>query len=168
MRLRLSSRLFQRIGFLAALSLAAHLLAAPVQADDRHAGYYYPDPGEPEVYQARSEVLPGADKLRRLGFIAGVTQQAMQRPHPMRFVMFAKGAESEKLLIVALEDGPLDTIYRARAVLANMSSVARLTPLFQELEVVETFTFFDLLYMLGFTQLTISDGREFAHQVLFE
>jgi hypothetical protein len=82
--------------------------------------------------------------------------------------MFAKGTESEKLIIVAVEDGPLDTLYRARAVLANMTSVARLTPLFQELNVVETFTFFDLLYMLGFTQLTISDGREFAHQVVFE
>jgi hypothetical protein len=82
--------------------------------------------------------------------------------------VFAKGDDAEKLLIVALKDGVIDTLYRARALLAMLTSVARGTPLFQELGVAETFTFFDLLKILGFTQLTISDGDAFAHQVKVE
>jgi hypothetical protein len=34
--------------------------------------------------------------------------------------------------------------------------------------VAEVFTFFDLLKILGFDQITISDGDGFAHQVLLE
>ena len=41
-------------------------------------------------------------------------------------------------------------------------------PIFQELGVQEWFTFFDLAKMLGFKQITISDGRDFAHQVIME
>jgi hypothetical protein len=49
-----------------------------------------------------------------------------------------------------------------------LTSVARATPLFQDYGVAEVFTFFDLLKILGFDQLTISDGDGFAHQVLLE
>ena len=47
-----------------------------------------------------------------------------------------------------------------------LTSVSRATPLFQDYGVAEVFTFFDLLKILGFAQLTISDGDGFAHQVL--
>ena len=57
------------------------------------------------------------------------------------------------------------TIYRARALFASLTGLARLTPLFQQLQVEEIFTFFDLCKLLGFTTLTISDGDKFAHQV---
>jgi len=83
-------------------------------------------------------------------------------------VLYAKGAESEKLVIVALQDGYIDTIYRARALLAAMTAQARATPIFTELEVESTYTFFDLAVLLGFKQITISDGQSFAHQVTFE
>ena len=82
--------------------------------------------------------------------------------------MFAKGTEAEKLIIVALVDGRIDTIYRARAVLANMTAAARMLPAFQEMGVQDWFTFLDLAHMLGFKKITISDGRDFAHQLLIE
>ena len=54
------------------------------------------------------------------------------------------------------------------ALLALLTAVARATPLFAQLGGEESFTFFDLLKILGFTQLTISDGETFAHQVTIE
>ena len=137
-------------------------------AEDRHAGYYYPSPNSEEVYKARARTLPEASRSLRIRFVTGVTQQLQTRPFPPTAAMFAKGTEAEKLIIVALVDGRIDTIYRARALFANLTAVARTTPIFQEYGVEEIFTFFDFAKMLGYTQITISNGRDFTHQVLLE
>jgi hypothetical protein len=152
-----------------AMVLAGILVAsAPAGAADRHVGYYYPPPQTIETYEARAETLEDSDRTRRIGFIVELTQQMLANPYAPQFVVFAKGEEAEKMLIVALQDGVIDTLYRARALLAMLTSVARATPLFQDYGVAEYFTFFDLLKILGFSQLTISDGDTFAHQVLIE
>ncbi len=142
--------------------------ATGVWAGDRHAGYYYPEPTSREVYRARSETLPNAGRAARIGFVTGIAKHIAEQPYPPQAVMFAKGTEAEKLIIVALVDGRIDTLYRARAVLANMTAAARLLPAFQEMGVQDTFTFLDLAKMLGFKQITISDGRDFAHQLTIE
>ncbi len=89
-------------------------------------------------------------------------------PYPPQFAIFAKGSNAEKLIIVGLNDNTYNTIYRARALFAMLTAVARLTKLFQEYRVEELFTFFDLCKLLGFEQITITDGYEFAHQVLIK
>ncbi len=165
MRKRLSAMaLLLGLGFAAAIMPAA----TEAQAGDRHAGYYYPEPATREVYEARSQTLPVADRAARIGFVTGIAKHNSGKPYPPQAVMFAKGAEAEKLIIVALVDGRIDTIYRARAVLANMTAAARLLPAFQEMGVQDWFTFLDLAHMLGFKQVTISDGRNFAHQLIIE
>ena len=148
------------------LGIAGAISAA--QAGDRHAGYYYPEPATREVYEARSERLPRADRATRIGFVTGISKHVSERPFPPQAAMFAKGAEAEKLIIVALVDGRIDTLYRARAVLADMTAAARRLPAFQEMGVQDWFTFLDLAHMLGFEQVTISDGRDFAHQLIIE
>ena len=156
-----------RITIAAALG-ALVSLAGPASADDRHAGYYYPQPQSTEVYYPRATPLPEANRDRRLGFITGITTAQLRAPYPPTHVLYAKGAESEKLVIVALQDGYIDTIYRARALLAAMTAQARATPIFTELQAESTFTFFDMAVLLGFKQITMSDGQSFAHQVTFE
>jgi hypothetical protein len=160
-------------GVAGALALAGLLLAtAPAGAQeptgDRHDGYYYPTPQTVETYEARADTLEDSDRTRRIGFVIELTAQMLSNPYPPEFAVFAKGEEAEKLLIVAMRGGVIDTIYRARALLAMLTSVSRATPLFQDYGVAEVFTFFDLLKILGFAQLTISDGDSFAHQVLIE
>ena len=149
------------------LSVFAAFVAVS-EAADRHAGYYYPKPGTTETYNARAQTLQEADRSLRIGFVTGITNQMLQQPYAPTAAMFAKGAEGQKLIIVALEDGRIDTLYRARAIFANLTAVARVMPLFRELGVEEWFTFFDLAKLLGFEQLTISDGRDFAHQVIID
>ena len=156
------------LGIAAAVTGVATGVATGAQAGDRHAGYYYPEPTSREVYEARSQTLPNADRATRIGFVTGIAKHIAEQPYPPQAVMFAKGTEAEKLIIVALVDGPIDTIYRARAVLANMTAAARLLPAFQEMGVQDWFTFLDLAHMLGFKQVTISDGRDFAHQLIIE
>jgi hypothetical protein len=151
-----------------ALVLSVLGRAGLAQAEDRHAGYYYPPPQTSEVYQARSVTLTDSDRTRRVGFVVQLTKQMLSNPYPPDYVVFAKGDEADKMLIVALKGGVLDTLYRARALLAMLTAVARATPLFAQLGGEESFTFFDLLKILGFTQLTISDGDSFAHQVTIE
>ena len=152
----------------AAVVLAALVAPSARAADDRHAGYYYPEPASTETYKARARTLAGASRAQRIAFVTGVTLKQRERPHPPVIAMFAKGEQAEKLIIVGLVDGRLDTIYRARAVLAMLTATARTTPIFQEYQVEEIFTFLDLCKMLGFERVTISDGRVFAHRILIE
>ncbi len=151
-----------------AMALTLGLAVPEALAEDRHAGYYYPTPNSEEVYKARARPLPQASRGLRIGFVTGVTQQLLARPFAPTAAMFAKGAEAQKLIIVALEDGRIDTIYRARALFANLTAIARTTPILQEYGVEEFFTFFDFAKMLGYTQITISNGRDFTHQVFLE
>ncbi len=151
------------------LAWSGPLLAQEGEADgDRHAGYYYPEPDSREVYRARSQSLPDAGRKLRIGFVTGVTTEMAKLAYAPSYAIFAKGSEAEKLIIVALADGPLDTLYRARGLLANLTAMSRLMPIFKEYGVQDSFTFFDLAKMLGFKQITVSDGRSYAHQIIIE
>ena len=135
---------------------------------DRHAGYYYPIPQTSETYKARAVTLPEANRQRRLAFVTALTTRMMSNPYPPPFIMFAKGSEAEKLIIVGVEADSYNTLYRGRALLAMLTSLARTTPIFQEFGVEDTFTFFDLAKLLGFRKITISDGDRYAHQIFIE
>ncbi|MGI9491500.1 MAG: molybdopterin-guanine dinucleotide biosynthesis protein A [Geminicoccaceae bacterium] len=147
---------------LAVLTVASTFGTA--RADDRHAGYYYPEPASREIYRSEAPRLPGTNQQRRIGFVVNLSNNLLDKNYAPPFALFAKGARGEKMLIVALQDGVLDTLYRARAQLANLTSIARSMPIFRQLGPTKL-NFFDLLKMLGFEQITISDGDAFAHQV---
>lgn len=133
--------------------------------EERHSDYYYPAPKSFETYDARARALPDSDRDRRIGFIVAFNRELAGDPYPQRFAIFAKGSEAEKLIIVGLEDQAFSTLFRARGVLATLTSRARASPFFTELGVENLFTFFDLAKLLGFTQVTVSDGRDWAHRV---
>ncbi len=154
----------------AALAAFAAVTAAPLpaSADDRHAGYYYPKPASTEVYKARAKTMKDANRRQRILFVVNVVEDMHKRPFPPGLAFFAKGAEAEKLIIVSNHDKRLNTVYRARALLAQLTGSARATKLFRDFAVDDLFTFLDMLKLMGFAQLTISDGDNFAHQVTIE
>lgn len=151
----------------AALALAVLLSAASfAQAGDRHANYYYPKPQSTEVYKARANVLPEASRRSRIAFVTHVMNEMIRKnPYPPQYAIFAKGDQAEKMIIVSLTGDGYDTLYRMRALLAMLTAVARTTPLFKEQEVEDYYTYLDLCKMLGFKQITVSDGKKFAHQI---
>ena len=133
-----------------------------------HEGYYYPKPQTLEHFVSNAITLPDSDKVRRQGFVIGMTKQLLDGKYAPGFAIFAKGGQSEKLIIVGMIDGQLNTVYRARALLAELTAVARSTPFFQQNTQPEESTFFDFMKLLGFRQITITDGRAFAHQVIVD
>lgn len=135
---------------------------------DHHEGYYYPKPQTVEQYPSRVVTLGDSDEIRRQGFVIGMARQQLAAQYAPDYAIFTKGDHSQKLIIVGLRDGSLNTLYRARALFATLTLVARSTPFFQKNTQPEEATFFDLLKLLGFTQVTISDGRDFAHQIIID
>src|SRR5690606_34136423 len=101
----------------AALSLIVGA-GTPAFADDsHHEGYYYPPPTTTETYTARVVTLPDSNRERRIGFVTGMTQQLLGGKYAPSYAVFAKGDEAEKLIIVGLVDGELNSVYRMRALL---------------------------------------------------
>ena len=146
----------------------ASFSAADEDTQSNHEGYYYPKPQTVEHVVSAVVTLPESDQTRRQAFVIGMTKELLDGKYAPGFAIFAKGSKSEKLIIVGMIDGQLNTVYRARALLAELTSVARATAFFQQNTQPEASTFFDFMKLLGFHQITITDGRNFAHQVVVD
>lgn len=140
--------------------------AAATSAEDRYVGYYYPKPTSAETFESTLQTIAGVDRPQRVQFVTVISQGTIQSAYRVPYAVFVKGEKADKLIIVGLQRGELDTVYRQRALLANMTTMARLSPFFQEHTVAEDATFFDLLKLLGFTSVTVTDGDKSAHQVI--
>ena len=55
-----------------------------------------------------------------------------------------------------------------RGLLAILTARARMTPLFEQSSGQDVLTFLDLLKLLGFEQITVADGDNFAHRIYIE
>jgi hypothetical protein len=153
----------------AALFLAIFAVA-PVLAqeqDDRRADYYYPPVTSEERFERVMAAPPRSDRDDRIAFVDALTRGQLVAAYAPPFAVFAKGDEAEHLIVVALEDGVFGTLFRARAVMAQLSVPVRATEFFQSHGLDDRATFYDMLRMIGFSTLTISDGRDWSHRVVF-
>jgi hypothetical protein len=142
----------------------------PVLAtEDRLEGYQYPPVISQESFRRRLiDGPPNDDPDLRERFVTMMTRAQLDAPETPRFSVFAKGGDSTRMIIIALDDEVFRTLYRARAVLAQLSVNLRTSPLFVERGLDTTATFFDMLQLLGFETLTVSDGADWSHRVTFE
>lgn len=148
------------------LALAVIAAAATAAADSRE-GYYYPPVGSEEVFARELSGVPQAGRAIRIGFVTQITKAQLAAPESPRFVIFAKGSEADEMIIVALDDQVFKTLYRARAVLAQLTANARATEFFVKNRIADKATWFDLVKLLGFKALVISDGTSWSHRVKF-
>ena len=144
---------------------AAPAKPAAAATEDKYIGYYYPKPNSTEVYESAMQTIAGVDRAQRVQFVTVVSQGTIQSAYRVPYAVFVKGEKADRLIIVGLAGNEFGTIYRMRALLANMTTMSRLSPFFQERTVAEDATFFDLLKLLGFTSVTITDGDKLTHQV---
>jgi len=161
---QIQSRTFQTFLFGAAF-VTVFSFSNGLAASDKHVGYYYPEPQTSETYQAPLPTLQGVSRLSRVGFVTGLDKLQKQKPYPPTYHMFAKGGDAERLIIVATEEGRYNTLFRLRGLLASMTADARQSPLFAKIGHIEQLNFFDLLKIVGFKELTISNGSNLAHRV---
>jgi len=138
---------------------------AAAATEDRYIGYYYPKPTSVETFESTLQTIPGVDRAQRIQFTTVVSQGTIQSAYRVPYAVFAKGEKADRMIIVGMQQGELNTVYRMRALLANMTTMSRLSPFFQERTVAEDATFFDLLKLLGFRDLTVTDGEKVTHQV---
>ena len=155
---------FAALPALAQPAKPAPAAAAPA-AEDKYVGYYYPKPTTVENYASPMQTIAGAERPQRVQFVTVVSQGTIQSAYRVPYAVFAKGEKADKMIIVGMQQGELNTVYRMRALLANMTTMSRLSPFFQERTVAEDANFYDLLKMLGFTQLTVTDGDKLTYQV---
>jgi hypothetical protein len=154
----------RRVALGAGLVASLAAAGAAAQEKDRHAGYYYPPATVTEAYQPEATTVSGATRVRRIGLIAAITNKSATSSFAPTYVMFVKGADAEKLIIIGMGDY-ISNIYQARALLALLTAQARFTEAFKEVDTEHRLTFLDLLKMLGFEQVTVSDGKSFTLQI---
>ncbi|MEX0369041.1 MAG: hypothetical protein AB3N09_00315 [Tateyamaria sp.] len=150
------------------LALIAMVFAvSTAHAQDRYEGYYYPEVTSTEDFTRIIRNAPDASKGVRVEFVTNLTVAQLSAPESPRFVFFAKGSDARHLNVIALDDDVFSTLYRARAVLAQMTSNMRNNDFFRAQELQFVATFFDLLQLMEFDTLVISDGETWSHQVNF-
>ncbi|MEM7499700.1 MAG: hypothetical protein AAF371_17140 [Pseudomonadota bacterium] len=153
-----------RIALSAAL---AALLSLPAGAQQEE--YYFPPVGSEETFAREIAPVPQPPSRDvRVAFITQITKAQLDAPETPRFAIFAKGSEAEHMIIVALDDEVFRTLFRARAVLAQLTANARGTEFFRDAGIETTATWLDLAKLLGFRDLVVSDGVDWAHRIHLE
>ncbi len=140
---------------------------ASAQEKDRYVGYYYPEVGSQEDFARIIADTPFASRDVRVNFVTTITKAQLEAPESPRFVLFTKGGDSDTLIMLALDDDIFKTLYRARALMAQLTSNIRGTAFFRQQKLEVAGTFYDMLQMMQFKRLVISDGETWAHQVNF-
>ena len=148
--------------------LIACCLALPLAAQDRHEGYYYPPVTSTEVFDRVIRETDRASKVARIDFVQSLTQSQLSAPEAPQFIFFAKGEDARDLIVVALNDDVFASLYRARAVMAQVTVNVRQGSFFVEQNLQFVATFYDLLQILEFDTLVLSDGTSWAHKVTFD
>jgi len=141
-------------------------MPAPDAATDRHAGDYTQNRIAFISIRHGPAPLPDMNRQRRIAFVISISTDALSKLYAPAYFFFAKGGDAEKLIIVNNQTGRLDAVYRARALLATMTSIARTMPILREHQVRDWFTFLRSGEMMGFEKVALSDGNAFAHQVI--
>ena len=154
---------------IAALLISFAAAASAQKADPDQDGYYYPTVSTTERFER--ELLqadaPADRELRQL-FLAQLRREHAAAEGERRIEIFAKGSAATNLIIIALDDEVFRTIWRARAVLAGLTTEARSTDFFKTNPAAARATWFDLLKVLGFEDIVISDGATWSHLVSFK
>lgn len=147
--------------------LTSLALAGAAVAEDRYVGYYYPDVTSQEAFDRVVRSGEGVGKTVRIDFINVLTSAQLDAPENPRFVFYAKGEGAETLILTALDDDVFSTLYRARAILAQLTVSVRSGGFFQAEDLQYVATFYDLLQLLQFDELIITDGETWTHRVDF-
>ena len=147
------------------LAVMLIFVAGIAAARDRYEGYYYPKVVSSEVFDRVLQVTPPANRDIRVEFATMLTISQREVPYTPRYTAFAKGDDADTLIVMALDDEIFATLFRARAVMARVTSSIRATEFFMAQGLQFEGTFYDMLQILQFNRLILSDGDSWSHEV---
>lgn len=133
------------------------------------AGYLYPAPNGSEVVSSIvADTLETPPFEVRVQLVTRLTQLLGARPYPPLALPATEG--DDQTTLVFLDSGGLDvsTPYEARAMVAQMSAAVRNNPLFEQYGVENYARIFDLLKIVGFERVVITNGDDFAYMFIIE
>ena len=87
---------------------------------------------------------------------------------PPELAPLLSGQTADKLILVALDDEVFATLFRARALMAQLTVSVRSGGFFRAQELQSVATFYDMLQLLQFDTLVISDGKNWSHRIDFK
>lgn len=148
--------------------IAAVRVDAASHADDKYVDYYYPAITSEETFSRVIANAPPSTAEIRVNFVTSITKAQLEAPESPRFVIFEKGADSQNIIIVALDDEVFKTLFRARALLAQVTSNMRGTEFFRQQNLHVEGTLYDMLMIMQFKTLVITDGETWSHKVTFD
>lgn len=108
--------------------------------------------------------MAGVGPVERQFFIDQLNLAASTPGRTFPIVVQAVGENRETLVFLYLDaDGPM-TPYLARAILARLTSLTRSAPAISEMGLSNEFDIYNTAAVLGFAQIIVTDGRDFAHK----
>jgi len=134
---------------------------------ERYTGYYFPEVSSQEAFSRSIRSTHGAGKDVRIDFVNKLTVAQLSGTANPRFVFYAKGSDATTLILTGLDDDVFANIYRARAVLAQLTVSVRQSGFFKQQDLEYVATFLDLVQLLEFDELIITDGKGMTHQIDF-
>lgn len=149
------------------IALIFTVLAAAASAEERYVGYYHPEITSEETFERVIRSAEQTGRPLRVDFVNVLTKAQLEAPESPRYLFFAKGTEAKTLILVGLDDEIFATIYRARAILAQLTVSVRTGSFFEAQDLQYVATFLDLLQMMEFDELLITDGKTWTHRVDF-
>jgi len=154
----------------AAGSMALCVTATSLSASsaEKYVGYYYPEVTSHELFDRVIQESPPAIHDIRVEFATMLSLSQHDAPYPPSYAAYAKGSEADTLIITGLNDDVFKTLYRARAIMARTSSTLRASDFFLSQGLQYDATFYDMLQILEFRRLILTDGETWAHEVRFE
>ncbi|MCB1882993.1 MAG: hypothetical protein KDG89_03190 [Geminicoccaceae bacterium] len=148
---------------LAPLVLLAFLAPQAAPAADREAGTLYPPPKSSELVRTLAKPRDDASAGERRRFVLALGR-ALTNAGLGEVGVETAGDDADRLVVVAVRDGMVDTPYRARALLARLNGLAREVAPFAAGQPDLEWSFLDLLRSLDFERVTVSDGAALAVQ----
>lgn len=127
-------------------------------------GTYYPQISSVETPDIRFAQMAGVGPQERRFFTDQVNLAATTPGRTVPIVAQAVGENRETLVLIYLDAEGAMTPFLARAILARLTSVSRFAPAIAEMGVSSEFDIYNMAAVLGFEQIIVSDGRDFAHQ----
>lgn len=125
---------------------------------------FFPAPASVDAPSILFPQMPGASPEQRQFFVDRVNVVTTGTDRSIPIVAQAVGGERQTLVFTIVGIDGAATPYMARALLAGMTSVARLAPSIAEMGFNEDFDIYNMAAMLGFDRIIVTDGRAFAHQ----
>ncbi|MEM6625544.1 MAG: hypothetical protein AAGB25_01850 [Pseudomonadota bacterium] len=132
------------------------------------AGYHYP---APQGVETATTIVSQAEKPPfevRVQIVTAIATANAARPYPPVFFSILEGAERDTLVLLDMGGANIDTVYKARGLVSEVSALMRNNPLFSQYGVENYASIFDMLKIWGFEKLVITNGDDFAHAFLIE